>query len=152
MEVFFNVFKFLLNFFKGVSVRALKKTKNQLNISFSNGGEVKNSLSREIIEESGEDDSGTEEVVDEMNKLDIQLENDTEENSTSKREQSKSDSNGIGKKISHSVKVCFVQIKSNCDIIITILMLGILNLKYFIRNLNLRICILNYNGKCKVLQ
>jgi hypothetical protein len=57
-------------------------------------------LSREIIEESGEDDSGTEEVVDEMNKLDIQLENDTEENSTSKREQSKSDSNGIGKKMS----------------------------------------------------
>jgi len=57
-------------------------------------------LSREIIEESGEDDSGTEEVVDEMNKLDIQLENDIEENSNSKREQSKSGSNGIGKKIS----------------------------------------------------
>ncbi len=82
----------------GVSARVLKKTKNQLNIKFNNNGEGnKNGLSKELIEESSEDDSGTEEVVDEMNKLDIQLENDTSENESNKKEKFKSDSNSLGK-------------------------------------------------------
>ena len=100
---FFNIFKIILDIILiGVSARALKKNKNQLNISFSNngggGGVDKNSLSKEVIEESEENDSGTEEVVDEMNKLDIQLENESNENESSEKEQSKSDRNGLGKK------------------------------------------------------